>query len=398
MWYNSIINGGVNMGNKKAQDVFIPGALPESTYITRQTKTGFTYEERLKQALNMSGYLTSISGQSKIGKTVLCEKVVGLDHLIEVSGSDFTEKDDLWRIIGTKAGMPSTAEMINSGNIGTSMKESYLITKENVIEYYKSHELVLLLDDFHYADNTMQIFMAQQFKDAIRKGFKVIIVSLPHRSDDAIRTNADLQGRINIIDIEMWTKDELMEIPRAGFHDLGIEISEKIIGELAKESLCSPHLMQLICLNICLLQKTDEINVKEIQYDILDRAFKFSTLNFNYQQIADTIKQGKNSRGKSRKTYKTSKNSNLDLYELILEAISVNPPLTNLTFEDLMARISSLVTDEEKPTPKSLKEYLKNLQEVLDLKDRSYRVIEWKDDTLFILEPLFLFFLRWGRY
>lgn len=265
----------------------------------------------LKQALNMSGYLTSISGQSKIGKTVLCEKVVGLDYLIEVSGSDFTKKDDLWTKIGTKAGMPVGVEIINSGDVGAAMKESYMITKESVIEYYKTREFVLLLDDFHYVDNTMQIFMAQQFKDAIRKGFKVIIVSLPHRSDDAIRTNADLQGRINIIDIEMWTKDELMEIPRAGFHDLGIEISEEVIGNLAKESLCSPH--------------------------------------------------------------------------------------TNLSFEDLMERISSLVTDAEKPTPKSLKDYLKNLQEVLDLKDRSYKVIEWKDNILFIIEPLFLFFLRWGR-
>lgn len=385
------------MNSKKAQDVFIPGALPESTYITRQTKTGFTYEDRLKQALNMSGYLTSISGQSKIGKTVLCEKVVGLDHLIEVSGSDFTEKDDLWAKIGTKAGMPSGGEITNNGNVGGSMKESYMITKENVIEYYKSHEFVLLLDDFHYADNVMQVYMAQQFKDAIRKGFKVIIVSLPHRSDDAIRTNADLQGRINIIDIEMWTKEELREIPRAGFRDLGIEISENVIDHLANESLCSPHLMQLICLNICLLQKTDEINVKEIQYDILERAFKFSTLNFNYQQIADTIKQGKNSRGKSRKTFRTSNKVGLDLYELILEAVTVDPPQTNLTFEDLMERINLLVIFGEKPTPKSLKEYLKNLQEVLDSKDRSYKVIEWKDNVLFILEPLFLLFLRWGK-
>lgn len=55
----------------------------------------------------------------------------------------------------------------------------------------------------------MQMYMAQQFKDAIRRGFKVIIASLLHRSDDAIRTNPDLQGRISIIDLEAWTKDEL---------------------------------------------------------------------------------------------------------------------------------------------------------------------------------------------
>ncbi len=40
----------------------------------------------------------------------------------------------------------------------------------------------------------MQI--AQQLKDAIRRGFKAIVVSLPHRADEAIRQNADLSGRL----------------------------------------------------------------------------------------------------------------------------------------------------------------------------------------------------------
>ena len=45
----------------------------------------------------------------------------------------------------------------------------------------------------------------------------------------------------------------------------------------------------------------------------------------------------------------------------------------------------------------SIKGYLKNLQEVLNSCDRSYEVLEWKDNTLYILESLFLFYLRWGR-
>ena len=171
--------------------MFIPGALPESAYVTRKMKIGFTYEERLKQALSMNGYLTSISGPSKIGKTVLCEKVIGTDRLVEVSGSDFTDERHLRFQIGTKAGMPSGGEFVRDRDPGSSVSEMYVITKDNVLDYYREHDLVLLLDDFHYADLRMQIYMAQQFKDAIRKGFKVIIASLLHRSDDAVRTNPD---------------------------------------------------------------------------------------------------------------------------------------------------------------------------------------------------------------
>lgn len=384
------------MNQKKAQDVFIPGALPESTYITRKTKSGFTYEERLKQALSMNGYLTSISGPSKIGKTVLCEKVIGINHLVEVSGSDFNHVQDLWEKIGTKAGMPFQGDFSNE-KAGNSQTESYILTKESVIEYYKEKELVLLLDDFHYATNEMQMYMAQQFKDAIRKGFKVIIVSLPHRSDDAIRTNPDLQGRICIIDIEAWTKEELKQIPITGFKELDVTYEDGVVDKLAEESLCSPHLIQLICLNICLLENVDNVKDSIIGKDILKKAFRFSTMNFNYQQIAMELKQGKNSRGNKRKEFQTEKLGNLDLYGLILEALAIDPPFSQTDFEGITERVLHLVTGEEKPTTKALKEYLKNLQEFINSKGRSYEVIEWKDNILYILEPLFLFYLRWGR-
>ena len=380
----------------RVQEVFSPGALPERTYVIRKTNAGFTYEERLEQALSVTGYLTLISGPSKIGKTVLCEKVIGLDHLVEVSGSDFQEKEQLWVEIGTKAGMPSAGETAKDLVSGDTMRESYVLTKENVITYYKEHHLVLLLDDFHYAKQDIQMYMAQQFKDAIRKGFRIVIVSLPHRSDDAIRTNPDLQGRISIIDINAWTKEDLKEIPKRGFAELGIPISDEMVEKMAEESISSPHLMQLICLNLCLLAHIEERAVKELSLETLERAFRFSTLNLDYEKIARIICQGKNSRGKSRKKYLTTMGE-MDLYELILEAIAIDPPFVSVNFEELTIRIRGLITGEEQPTAKSLREYLKNLQEVLAEKDRSFEVIEWKDDRLYVLESLFLFYLRWGR-
>ena len=109
------------------------------------------------------------------------------------------------------------------------------------------------------------------------------------------------------------------------------------------------------------------------------------------------IRQGKNPRGKSRKSYQTENFGELDLYGLILEALAVDPPIVSVGFEGLMNRVLLLVSGEEKPTAKPLKDYLKNLQEVLSDHGRFYEVIEWKDNVLYILESLFLFYLRWGR-
>lgn len=379
----------------KSAEIFKPGALPVTTYISREAALGFTYEERLEQALNMSGYITLISGPSKIGKTVLCERVVGIDNLVEVLGSDFLNKENVWKTIGAKAGMPLSG-MVTTGNTDNSISEEYIVTRENVIAYYQEHELVLLIDDFHYASEEIQRFLSQQLKDAIRKGLRVIISSLPHRCDDAIRTNPDLQGRISIIDIKPWSKDELRQIPRKGFEQLGIHVDDKYIESLVGESLASPQLMQLLCLNLCVLIKADSGNAVDVSEEIIKKAYKFSTLNLDFKNVTAVISNGKTQRGRERKKYCTSKGE-LDLYSLILEAIAQDPPIEEIGFDDLLTRINKTIVGDDKVTPKSLKEYLGNIQEVLNDKNRTFEVLEWRDNVLYVIEALFLFYLRWGR-
>ena len=41
------------------------------------------------QAIKVSGFLTSLVGPSKMEKTILCEKVIGFNNIVEVSGADF---------------------------------------------------------------------------------------------------------------------------------------------------------------------------------------------------------------------------------------------------------------------------------------------------------------------
>ena len=90
----------------KAEDVFRPGAFPEYTYISRKSAVSdLSYEFRLMQALKVSGFLTSLVGPSKMGKTILCEKVVGFEKIVEVSGADFNIETDFWKLAAAKAGM-----------------------------------------------------------------------------------------------------------------------------------------------------------------------------------------------------------------------------------------------------------------------------------------------------
>ena len=388
----------------KAENVFKPGAFPEYTYVSRNSEnTEISYELRLKQALRTAGCLTSIIGPSKMGKTILCERVIGLDNIVEISGADFNENTDFWATMAAKVGLPYRGEItterltnegINQESDGT--REMYVLSKDKVIEYYIKNNKVLVIDDFHYASPQMQIKMAQQLKDAIRRELKVVVVSLPHRADDAIRQNADLSGRLSLINIEKWKKEDLKKIALKGFDKLNIYIEDSMAEKLAVECLTSPQLMQYICLSICTLLEDEEDQT--INEKLLERAYRFTTVNFNYADVVSVMSKGPNPRGQQRKHYKTITEKELDLYGLIVESLAKNPPLMEIDFDTFYNRIIQLInTTDLKIDKQTVKNHLNNLQGVLDGKEEIYQAIEWKDGTLYVLDPLFLFYLRWGR-
>lgn len=389
----------------KAENIFKPGAFPEYTYVSRNYEnTGISYELRLKQALRTAGCLTSIIGPSKMGKTILCEQVIGLDDIVEVSGADFNENTDFWAIIAAKVGLPYMGE-ITTERASTegkseerdSKSEKYILSKDKIIRYYIENNKILVIDDFHYASTEMQMKMAQQLKDAIRRELKVVVVSLPHRADDAIRQNADLSGRLSLINIEAWKEEDLKKIAIKGFDKLGIKITDNIAEKLAVECLTSPQLMQYICLSICTLLEDEK--KQEVNDEILEKAYRFTTINFNYADVVSVLIKGPNPRGQQRKLYRTVDGKELDLYGIIVESLAKNPPMTELDFESFYNRIFNVIeeNDRVKLEKQTVRNHLNHLQELLEGKEEIYRAIEWKDGKVYVLDPLFLFYLRWGR-
>lgn len=396
------------MNRLKSEEVFKPGLFPEYTYISRMSsEVMFSYEFRLEQALKTPGYLTSIIGPSKTGKTVLCEKVIGIDNIVSITGSDFKRSTDFWSIVAIKVGLAiegeysnvsTLKESINNENVqikSLKSREKYISNKDLVIDYFKSNNLVLVLDDFHYASEELQFDIAYQLKDAIRKEFKAVIISLPHRADDAIRKNADLSGRLNLINIEPWKKEELKEIAVVGFNKLGIEIENFVAERIAIESLTSPQLMQSICLNLSLLSKIDETN--KLDTTLIEKSYRFTTVNLPYKEVINKLQSGPSTRGQKRKKYKITNGDEIDVYGIVLEAIALDPPLISITIDELKDRVDELIeSSNDKLDKNKLKTTLQAIQDIMTNSAAIYQVFEWKDDQIYILEPLFLFYIRWG--
>lgn len=387
----------------RAEDVFCPGAFPKYTYISRKSAVSdLSYEFRLAQAIKVSGFLTSLVGPSKMGKTILCERVIGFENIVEISGADFEENTDFWKLAAVKVGLAyegqfASEKLIAETSDKYSKKETFALTKDKIIEYYKKENLVLVIDDFHYAPKDKRMQVAQQLKDAIRRGFKAIVVSLPHRADEAIRQNADLSGRLSLINMEAWDVEDLKEIAKRGFSTLAIEIEDDIAEQIAVESLSSPQLMQYICLNICTILELTEKENRRIEKEILETAYHYTTANFEYGDVVALMRKGPNTRGKGRNTFQVKNGQPCDLYELIVKSIAENPPIMRLEFEDMKRRIYCLIAEDcKKPTPQAIKESLAKLKELLHGREDIFKVLDWKEGVLYILDPLFLFYLRWG--
>ncbi len=264
----------------KATQVFTPGSFPTHTFIDDHLKEK---KEQLLDTLDMGSMLISIAGPSKSGKTVFVEQCLGRQNLIQVTGAGVNRPEELWLkvfdIIGTpipqstsstfgsggKVGGSGQVEggiILAKGKAGVSVESSHSnneTTSSNfaidclqlLIREVANSDFVIFIDDFHYISKETQKEVARQIKEAIRQGVKFICASVPYHSDDVIRSNPDLRGRVFSIDFQYWGKEILQKIAYKGFPELGITYRNTAVDVLAGEAAGSPQLMQYLCLNSC---------------------------------------------------------------------------------------------------------------------------------------------------
>lgn len=211
----------------KVSDVFTPNDTPTITYVER---ADLRLEANLRSFCELPKMVVSVSGPSKSGKTVLISKVVGTDSIIPIIGSGITTPDDLWNRAlqwmetptkitsttqsgrtlsgslktGGEAGIPFVAKgkLEASGTGSTNWGSSTASTIESggltqVIKEIAGSPFVIFLDDFHYIAEELRAEVGRQIKVAADNGVKIIAASVPHRTDDVVRSNHELEGSKN---------------------------------------------------------------------------------------------------------------------------------------------------------------------------------------------------------
>ena len=408
-------------------DVFKPNALPDHTYVDRRIdEYGDTYTEQLQKALLNPGTLIAITGASKSGKTVLCHKAIR-NTIIDLSASQIESREDFWNQIGEQLELPDevqiktsqsendvektqiTGELSikvakinisagkdNTGSKGTEISHRILRSQSSMMKYIIDNDFVLVIDDFHYASEDIQLYIARTIKTYLINGLKVIILSLPHRADDAIRLNPDLIGRTSFIEIAPWSIDELKEIGLKGFPLLNIAVDDVVLEHMAVESISSPQLMQDICFNLA--YRMEKNNATTVSREMVAVALRETVKKHKqvYSHVLKAALEGP-AQGKNKRThYILQDGRQVDIYMLLLISISSDPPELSLSVQEIQRRFSNLLAENNVKQPRSIdiSNAVKNIKNIMKERAKNLDTIDWKAKTLYILDSFLLFYLR----
>jgi len=416
----------------RATDVFTPNDFPEHTYVPRD-EVGI--EQRLRDALDTPNEVISVSGPSKSGKTVLVERLVGVDKVIHINGSTLHADDSLWdRLLDQldaplnvnsgsgltlTGGVEASAEggagipFVASGKAGAKLSASgaHQTTTaeqrgrsgmEQAVQILAGSGIVVFIDDFHYIVGAeVQTQVARQIRAGAGRGIRFVTASVPHRSDDVVRANPELRGRIQAIDTTDWVADDLIKIGEIGFPLLNLRVSRSDLASLAKEASGSPQLMQAMCLQACFSagyrDGADSLTDLRIDSEFKKFVLEETSRRADFSSLVREMHAGPRTRGVERKVHRLADGTDGDVYRSVLLALAADPPTLVFTSRDLVNRVGRVCIGEQ-PQNASINRACQKMAAMALNQGGDARVLDWSDDdeVLEITDPYFLFYLRWS--
>ncbi|MFJ8144247.1 hypothetical protein ACIQ6R_04100 [Streptomyces sp. NPDC096048] len=409
--------------NLRVAHVFVAGGLPTITYNPRSTRN---LEEELRDYLDEGFKILSVSGPTKTGKTVLVRNVIPESDAFWLSGGSITSINDFWETLADKLDLFTDVEhstdvkdeewRTRQGGFGLGGLKGMFERKEIVgdtkgSKFTRSRHVSnqvreaingllepIVIDDFHYIPQEVQLEIVRAIKDLVFNGLRVIVIAVPHRAYDVVRVEKEMTGRVQQVEVGFWSEEELLGIARQGFaaldfKDKGFELSDR----LARESFASPHLMQDFCLQLCkkngFRDKQDhpvELAAPEWNEFFSQRSSMTSKTAF------DLLARGPRQRT-DRQARKLKSGLEKDIYGVILEAISHTGPKVALTYEEIRAAIREILASDI-PQRGQVIRVLEAMSKIAKKDLEGEPVVDFDKElaTLYISDPYFAFFLRWG--
>jgi len=408
----------------KTGDVFVPGGLPDVTYVARETLRAETV---VHDFMDERYRMLSLSGPTKCGKTVLIRRMV--PDAVLISGGDIEEIRDFWAAIVDKlggytdvskqvtrdesetdsvsvsadGGVPFLKVGGEGGRAASSGEtKSHTIAKSRPLHLVAQDALrtnltvVLFIDDFHYIPQPVQLGIVRGLKALIFDGLRVIVASVPHRAYDAVRVENEMTGRVEHFSLPIWSETELQIIATSRFDALNVEAPSFVNRRLATETFGSPHLMQDFCLNLCKGNDVRETLPERRALAAPDWVPFFSSRATNASKAAfDLLAKGPPRT--DRRPRRLANGATTDIYGAVLAAIADTGPVTTLPYDRLRISLRN-VLEGEPPQRHEVTRVLVQMSKIARERIEGEPVVDYDEryEILHISDPFFAFYLKWG--
>ncbi len=337
------------MRKYRANQVFVPGGMPQHTYVARTERE---LEKRLLGVADNLCKLATLTGSTKSGKTVLANRVFPRTsgENVWIDGGTVKAENDLWLQIlsdlnghtqveessqsessqGTSGAVegalkiPFVASGKTTVDVSTGRKSGSgerrtlgLAARPAAIAQLREAGKPLIIDDFHYLDRKFQGDVVRALKPLVFEGHPVVIIAIPHRRYDAVKVEREMTGRVESIAVPSWSAAELMEIPRTGFPLLRMDLFDTVARSLAKEAYGSPHLMQEFCRGICAREGVSETLADPRGVSFVHQDLYRSIAEGTGKVIFDKLAKGPRQRS-DRKPRPLAGGGEADIYKVVL--------------------------------------------------------------------------------
>ncbi len=411
------------MANYLVSEIFKTIGTPSVTYVKRNEGK---FEFELTTNLSIPGTLCLLTGPSKTGKTTLYKKVISefKKTPLTIRCNDKMTIEDVWRNAledvnfdritnqaetgqielssqvktGISSGWEWLGKIIGEISLGLKGKYSSETVKDRVlsrpspkhlIPILKELPFILVVEDFHYLNEDTKKSVFQQWKDFTDSEVSTIIVGTAHHAVDLALSNKDLVGRISHIEVGTWEIEDLKKIIMQGLNELKVNISEPHCQFIASESVGLPLITQAISSRLFLDKEITTYNTKNklkfTKSDVESAMTNVANQNFNvFKDIYQILITGFRKRARKYNTY-----------ELLLLIFTLDPVAFKLVRIEIDSRLDKLNSKFAKPPVASVNSTLGSIGKLQ--KKNGIELLEWsnKQGCLYILEPSFLYYLRW---
>jgi hypothetical protein len=416
------------MESLRTSRVFVPGGMPELTYVVRKQHG---LEERLARVTDNLCKLVSVTGTTKSGKTVLANMVFPrTSPRVLINGGSIGREDDFWNSILSQIGGyteasvedSSTSQSSNRVNLGASLglasvfggkieredanggsrtttqaARVSLSARSAAISLLSDAQHPLVVDDFHYLNRELQGEIIRALKAPVSQGLPVVLISIPHRRFDALKAEIEMTGRLENIEVPPWSVQELLLIPQEGFGLLNIHTPASVSQQMAAESFGSPHLMQEFCRTLAESNGVSEASAQPVYIASIDGSLFARVARATGNTVFQKLARGSRQRADRIQRQLTDGTSE-DIYSVVLHALAnLAPGLQPVPYEELRRSIRGIVA-KGMPQSQEVSRVLDRMTEIASGSEITTPVLEWDrgEQQLHITDPFFAFYLKWA--